>query len=508
MPDADPIQKAHEIVVAGMRLEGTSTQKMPDELETPENALEPPINMEMLAKLSQVSAIRHSIIDALARNTVGLGYEIQVAFGHEEEITDPRTGQEEATTILEALASRDERMDGPTFTDLLFAVKTDEEEVGWGFLEVSRNKGTGKIDGLFHVPGKNVRRLKTRDGYVLLQPSGEKNTEFYDFGEKVVYDKGTGAPTNQLQPGKRWTQNEVICFKLYSSESRDYGMPRDAALALEYAGDKLASEYNVSFFDSGGTPPTILFIHAETEDGMGQVTFRVPQDTVSRIANTIKSDAGHQNKVSIIPLPPNSKVDKVVLGEVSERDMGFVNFRQDLAIRFLSAFRMQPVFIGIQAESRYDAEVQRAITLEQLFDPEQDRYEARLGLTVMKDLGYESFAIKFKRMAVESDQARRDSSEKMAEAGSITRREFRQAHGWGPIPEADEGQEPKPGQVPHGWNDEIIDLGQPKGAENRSTTDNRGLKAGIGERVQRSTDAELEIQRQQATEKLRSVTGA
>src|SRR5262249_31721528 len=149
-----------------------------------------------------------------------------VAEGHED-LQDPREGEEDAYVMLEALAGRDERMDNPTFSRLLYAVKTDEEETGWGFLEVSRDKRTGMIDGLFHIPAKRMRRLQTRDGYVLINPSGEKNTEFYDFGEKVEYDKTNGEPTHTLRPGKTWRRNEALVFKLYSSESQDYGMPRD-----------------------------------------------------------------------------------------------------------------------------------------------------------------------------------------------------------------------------------------------------------------------------------------
>jgi phage portal protein BeeE len=85
-----------------------------------------------------------------------------------------------------------------------------------------------------------------------------------------MYNTATAEPTSTLNPGKGWNVNEVICFRLYTSESRDYGMPRDVALALEYAGDKLASEYNVSFFDAGGTPPTLLFIHSAQDEGQGQ----------------------------------------------------------------------------------------------------------------------------------------------------------------------------------------------------------------------------------------------
>jgi capsid portal protein len=504
--NADALNKAYEVTVAGFRIDGTSSQKPYDEVETPEKAIEPPVSLEALAKLSTISGIRSSIIDAIARNTVGLGYSVDVAPGKEEEAGDPRDTISEITTILEALAHRDLRLDNSGFTELLMAVKTDEEEVGWGFLEVSRSELTGRIDGLFHVPGKLMRRLRDRSGYVLLDPSGEKNNDFYNFGEKVEYtDKGEA--TSKIAKGKSWNRNEVICFRLYTSESRDYGMPRDIALALEYAGDKLAAEYNVSFFDAGGTPPTILFISSSQGEEMGSVKFRVPQETTARIANTIKSDGGHRDRVAIIPLPSGSSVDQVKLGETSERDMGFVQYRKDNAERILSAFRVQPIFIGLGSDGRYDAEVQRALTLEQVFDPEQDRYEQRIKDTILRDMGYGDYKLSFKRMAVESDQARRDSATKMGEAGAITRREYRAAFGYGPLPEAAKGAEPGPGQVEHGWNDEVVSTKLPAGAENRSLTDNRGLQAGLGEREQRSTDNELEAQRQKTTAELRSVTG-
>jgi capsid portal protein len=512
---SEHIDKAHEIVVSGFQIAGTSTQKPPpSELITPENALEPPVPLDALAKLSQLNGLRSSIIEAIARNTVGLGHQIEVWQGYERDVTDPRAKGQEVCNLLDALTSRDLRMDHPSFTELMVAVKTDEEEVGWGFIEVSRNMTTGQIDGLFHVPGKLMRRLKDRSGYVLLNPYDlTKSVEFYNFGEKVEYDDAD-RPTATLASGKSWSVNEVLGFKLYTSESRDYGLPRDVALALEYAGDKLAAEYNVSFFDSGGTPPTLLFIRASGEDELGaRVSFKVPQQTVQRIANTIKSDTGHRERVAIIPLPANSAVDRITLGEVSDRDMGFVNYRNDNTQRVLSAFRMQPIFVGMQSEGRYDAEVQRSITLEQLFDPEQARYEAKLRTTLLKDLGYEEFTIAFKRMAVESDAARRDGALALAQGAAITLREYRAAHGYPPLPEAPAGQDPQPGQYPTGINDRLVDITGARGggtgsgsgtrppAQNNNVAleprqDQRGLQPGLAGRQQQSTPNELATQRQ------------
>jgi len=481
------ILKAHTLLIE--RPTGETTQPAEDVawLGTPEGMLEPPIQLEVLRDLSRIHDVRSSCIDAIATNTVGLGYSLTVVEGREQDIPDPTADAHAAVAELEALASRDERLDRPSLTTLLRAVKWDEEEVGQGYLEVARDKRTGRPNGLFHLPAVRMRRLGDRSGWVLLAADGNLDAavKFYNWGEKVRYDR-KGQPQSTLVPGRRWARNEVLRFKLYSSEDRDYGMPRDVAMALEYAGDKLAKESNVSFFDSSGTPPTVIFVQGEeNRDGTGKVTFKVPRETADRIADTLKSDSGHRHRVAIIPVPPGTATKEVKLGEFSDRDVGFVSFRQDNARRTLSSFRLQPIFVpAVSEDGRYTAEVQRAITLEQLFDPEQRRYEGSLSEGLLRELGYDHLRIKFRRLAVEDDKSRRDSADKMAETGTTTHREYRAAHGYGPLPEAAKGATPEPGQVEFGWNDQLIEAkGPPAGAENRNSTDDtRGLRPGIAGR--------------------------
>jgi capsid portal protein len=495
------LEKAHEIVVAGMSGDTRQDVRKPTSDQISQY-IEPPVPLESLAALSKVSAVRSAIIDAIARNTVGLGYELDVAEGLERELNDISGKAQEAQDYIEGIAARDVVLDHPTFSDLLYAVKTDEEETGNGYIEVSRNKTSGLIDGLFHLPAKRMRRKRDRSGWALVKTDdfNAPEAEFYNFGEKVKYDSD-GKPTSSLAPDKIWFRNEVITFRLYTSESRDYGLPRDVGLAMEYAGDKLAAEYNVSFFDSGGTPPTVLFVMGEpANDERGQVTFRVPQRTVERIASTIKSDGSHRDRVAIIPLPPGAKTEMHQLGQVSDKDMGFVQFRSDNIARALSAFRLSPIFIAIDTNGRYDAEVMRSVTLEQVFDPEQHRYEERLTRQLLNDCGFSELRIKFRRLAVEDNKSRRDSATRLGESGLITRREYRTAHGMGPIPEATPGQAPGPGQVPHGWNDELVTppaAQTPSDRNNRtlSEQDQRGQRPGLAGRQQESTDAELQAQK-------------
>lgn len=430
---------------------------------TPEDAIEPPEDLEKLARLTTISPIRRSCIAAIVQNTVGLGVRIAPREGHEEEGAEDDPTKAMAT--LDALARQDQRSRRPNFTQLMARVKWDEQEVGNGYLEISRNRVDGKIDGLFHAPGKRVRRRQGRDGWIIGPRKGpaSERTFFYDFGDKVTY--ANGEPTGKLaRQGRKWDVNELIAFQLYTSESRDYGLPPDLQLAWDYLGDKLAAESNLGFFDSSGVPPTLIFVQGEAQNDEGDtVRFEVSQATVEKIADTVRTSGPSRKRVALVPVPPGTRTDKHDLAVLSERDMGFVNYRSDNRRRTLGAWRLSPVFVAdIEDAGRYTAEVERAITKEQVFDPEQERWQDMLSETLLRDLGFGHLQLEFVDIAIDSDAARRDSATSAAEVGVITQGEYRQAHGLPPLSEAEEGTEPEPGQVPFGWNNALVQPTPPR----------------------------------------------
>jgi capsid portal protein len=460
---------------------GATAQRADVDDFTPDDAITPPEDLVGLANLTANSTIRRAIIEAIARNTVGLGFTLKSELGHEDDVTDEMIA--EAHVALDAIAARDRRMDRPTFAEQLFAVKTDEESCGQGALEFSRNKLTGRIDGSYHVPGPILRRLKDFSGFTLIDRMGavDRQHRYYSFGEKVNYaDDGAPARPPRLQGagGMRWAQNEILRFAIYTTESRDYGLPRDVAMAHDYAGDLAAAQANLSFFDSGGVPPSIILISGEETKSGERTVFRVPTKTVQAIKNTMEGNKGPQATVALVPVPPGTNAEHFQLAQRSPRDMGYTLYREAVTSRALAGFRVAPVFIWASASGRYTAEVERALTVEQVFDPEQERYARRLK-RLLVDLGYPQLRFHFNRLAVEADAAKREAAERMGEAGTITRQEFRDAHGYARLPEG-EGR-----KVPDGWNSEIVTVVPPRGAENRVNDgeDQRGLRPGIGGRV-------------------------
>ena len=423
---------------------GKSVQGDQGDPFTPKGAIDPPENLEQLAKLTQVSRTRRSCIEAIVQNTVGLGFEL-VANEGEDVSEEELRGWEQH---LDTLARRDERLGRPSFTRLLAAVKWDEEEVGNGRLEVSRNAISTQIDGLYHVPGKRVRRLKDRDGYVMyeqLKPV-EQMTRFYDFGEK--YEDG------RIRTGRDKAINELIAFHLFTSESRDYGLPRDTQLAVDYLADKRAAEQNAGHFENNGVPPTVIFVQGtESQDGQGPVPYEVSPRLVQQIADTLKGQGGRDNRVAIVPVPPGTQTDRHDLARISDRDIGHVDFRRDVRRATLGAFRISPVFVAdIEDAGKYTADVERAITKEQLFDPEQNRWADIINQTIVAEITDGRARLRFKEIAIAHDEKRRAGAAALAERSALTNREYREAHDFPPLEEGD--------AIPEGWGEQLVASGE------------------------------------------------
>lgn len=441
---------------------GVSTQ--PDEdagFWTPTVAVRPPADLEALANLTQVGSLRRSCIAAVVHNTVGLGLTVEADPEAEEQPSEEDLKAVKAE--LDELARRDTRLHSPNFSELLAAVKWDEQEVGNGYIEVSRNRLTGEIDGLFHVVGKRVRRLRDRSGWIVgprnpeLAPEAER-VRYYDFGQKVQYDDA-GKPLAKLQSsGKRWDTNELIPFQLYTSESRDYGLPPDASLAVDYLGDKLAGSANVGYFDNAGVPPSLLFLQGEPKEDGNEIRYEVTPETTRAIGRTLRADGDKRHRVGLITIPPNTNVQKEDLAVLSERDIGFVAYRSDNRRRFLGAWRISPVFVAdIDDAGKYTAETERAITKEQVFDPEQERWEGRLATTLLAEL-LPGARINFNELAIEGGEVERGSANEAADRGAITWGEFREAHNLPPLPEAKPGAMPDlvKGEMPAGWANTLM----------------------------------------------------
>jgi capsid portal protein len=455
------LRKAVRVGVGDVPAGVTAQPEDPADRWTPDHAIQPPEDLDRLASLTQLTRWRRPVIEAVVVNTVGQGFEIVPREGREDEAKEGEA--RELAEHLNALSRRDLKQKRPSFKQHLKMAKWDEEEVGSGYIEVSRNRITGEIDGLFHAPGKLVRRRRDRKGWVVgpKNGSGHDLMEFYDFGDKVKYD-AEGRPEGTLNgTGKRWDRNELIVFQLYTSQSRDYGLPRDTHLALDYLGDRSAAQANVSYFGGSGVPPTLIFLKAPKSDDPNaeEIEIEVPPDLEKKIAAAVRSGGEARHRVGVFTLPEGVEPQSIDLATLSERDLNFIEFRKDNRRATLGAWRLAPVFVADIEDTNYStAATERELTKEQVFDSEQDRWEDILSESIIRELA-PHMRLKLAEIDVTDDKAQRESADSLAERKAITYREFREAHGLEPLPEADESAETvEPGQVEYGWNGRLIEV--------------------------------------------------
>lgn len=487
--EAQELSKSGEGIVEVRALEvdadsGGTTQPDAD-IWTPQDTIEPPENLPWLNRLTKASQIRGICIGALARNTVGLGWEIGVWPEHEGQV-DKQTIRD-ARHHLDALARRDKRLDRPSFSDLMYAVKRDLEEYGNAAIEASRNRRTGKLTGLFHLPGQKLRRKSDRSGWVMGQNpelvDDSSRIDYYNFGEKVEYDE-KGNPQPRLQtPGKGWKRNEVIHFRHYTSESRDYGLPRDIDLTIEYVAVQAVTEWTQSFFKGSGVPPTMLFVQGTEQKTGNRIRYTVNDNVLRRIQQAMKTDSSGDSVV-VVPVPPGTQVHAEQLSKLSDRDITFDEFKKAHRRNSGAAFGLMPIFYGdVDDSGRYTAEVQRALTLEETFDPDQRYVEDKMWTTVLADCGYSELRLIFKRLAVEADSARREIANNGADRGAITVGEWRNMNGLSPLPSELEPDDPK-----NPNNERFAQKsggGNPHDPVDQKSQDQRGQRPGIGGRTER-----------------------
>ena len=259
------------------------------------DVITPPWNLYELANYYDTSFANHAAIDAKVENTVGLGYDFELAHS-----TMLRLETNSDAQAVARARNRIERMkiqmrdwlenlnDDDSFTNTMMKFYTDVQATGNGYLEVGRTV-SGDIGYLGHIPATTMRVRRLRDGYVQI------------IGQKVVYFRNFGAKNpNPITTDAR--PNEIIHFKEYSPLNTFYGIPDIMSAISSVHGDQLASQYNIDYFSNKAVPRYVVTLKgaklsADAEDKM----FRFLQTNLK----------GQSQRTLYIPLPGDSDSSKV-----------------------------------------------------------------------------------------------------------------------------------------------------------------------------------------------------
>ena len=343
-------------------------------------AVQPPYNLDYLARLYEVSPAHYAAVGAKVANIVGLGYKLvetpktkrrlESMEGDEAKQSKARRNlgraRDELTDLLETFNEED------TFTEILIKVWKDYETTGNGYIEIGR-KRDGSIGYIGHCPSISVRIRQARDGYI--QIISNKAVFFRNFGEGNLRreDYKDKPPTSDPIGGDE-NPNELIHFKKYSPTSTYYGIPDIIAAKNAVAGTEFAARYNLDYFENKAIPRHLILLKGA----------RLSATSEARLIQFFETGLKGRNHRSLfIPLPgdtPDEKVEfKIEPVEANVQDSSFEKYNKANVSFVLMVHRVPitkvSVAEGIALAAARDAD---KTFKEQVCGPEQNIAEKKI----------------------------------------------------------------------------------------------------------------------------------
>ena len=360
--------------------------------------LEPPYDLDFLARLPEDSNILSQCIETMETNIDGIGFTLE-----------PRDGAKDNDGAVRKEAENERRkllnffefcnQDIP-YSQLRRRVRRDLETLGNGYWEILRD-GKGDIVWIEHIEGYTMRLTKQDDDYTpvtytirdeasdALQPYESRKrfrrfvqirngvkVYFKEFGDPRPIDSKTGLVLREDEIDGATLATEVIHFKLYCPSS-PYGIPRWIGNLLAVMGSRQAEEVNFEYFENNTVPPLALLVAGQLE-----------KDTVERIKDFVNDEMRGRkgfNKMLVVEAAPfdvetpgfNTTVPKVSLqfehlSDAQQKDALFDNYDRTNREKIRSSFRLPPIFVGLTTDyTRATAQESRDVAEEQVFGPER-----------------------------------------------------------------------------------------------------------------------------------------
>lgn len=391
---------------------------------------EPPINIKLIEMLADNSNIVPQCVDAIKTNTAGFGWEL----------VPVQEGQEKDTEYDEIHLLFDYCHLDTNFSQILQKIKYDEERTGNGYLEVIRNT-EGKIVGFERIAPADLRISKKAYPALVEKdfdtPYGTKKILFKKsyrnfvqiVGRKKVYFKPFGFPkdvdfeTGEVKEKIEYIQraNEIIHFKLNDSHPF-YGVPRFLGTMLEMTGSLKSAELNVLYFSQGRHIPMAILVN---NGYLTQESLKVLKETLNNARGTENAhqymlleavgETSDENKLT------SASIEIKPLVDVIQQDALFIEYDDKNRSKIRSAFRLPPLFTGESSDySRATAKEARKTANEQVFRPEQNRYESIINRTIVSDLGIKNWKFKLNSSEILDAEDLSDILKVYQEAGAVT----------------------------------------------------------------------------------------
>ena len=438
----DPILKAEKAMLQSNALQiedDPFVQLDIHHLGEKNQVLEPTYHPVTLSALTHQNNTLLQAISAMEVNIDGTGFEIQRLDGTEMSDED----EEKAKDISDFFK---EPFPGESFITMRRKLRRDLESTGNGFLEVIRDN-SGKIVFLRHIEAKMMRLLR------LDQPTAEKKTirrggkeisvsvlerrrrfvqvvgknkvkYFKEYGVKQVLDCTSGkwegspnagsmgtitgdpqAPDDRIFTGNEKVPvknraTEILFFTVVPDVLTPYGVPRWINKLPSVLGSRKAEEFNLEFFDHGGLPPAMILIQGGS----------LSTDARSELNKYLAGKAQMKQRGVIAEIfaasgdlgsAGNVKVSVERFGDERQKDSMFQNYDERSLEHVRIAFRLPPMFLGLsEAYNFATAYTAYMIAEAQVFAPERKEFDEVINLTLMKEMGEDTYIYRSKGLNV------------------------------------------------------------------------------------------------------------
>lgn len=228
-----------------------------------------------------------------------------------------------------------------SFTQLRKDSRQDQEIIGHSWWELRRNLG-GKLVAFSYVPSFTVRAVNIADDiverempvkvspvrwgarteltrakrWVQVIPGSGRVIFFKEHGDNRLISNCSGKPYPDLETMREeepeaWPASELVQFRIHSSRSACYGVPRWIGNLKSVLGSRKAETVNLLYFNNKSVPPLALLVSG------GSVT----QETVNRLEDYVKNelhgDEANFHKILIIEAEPaGSAMDPLNSGKI------------------------------------------------------------------------------------------------------------------------------------------------------------------------------------------------
>jgi len=386
----------------------------------------PPTDLEILARTTLISSRLAKSIDIMAKNVVGLGFEIiDVLSVPERRNVKKRTLkkiEEQSTNLFNFLENAN---DDKTFEELMRLVQVDYEAVGNGYKEVTRDN-EDKIFGLGHLPGRSMRIRKDKEGFVQIR--GDKVRFFVPFEKDPKKTLAIDPLTGEELKGTFTREDmatEVIHFKQEHPSDDFYGIPRWFPAIPAITGNRLADIRNIKFMENDATPRMAILITGGNLDPASVEAITSFMDIQGKgVENASRVMVLQAERKMIGPQagePPKIELKPLTVG--IEDDASFLKYRQANNDEIKEVFGISDLFYGMSRDiNRAAASVSKQVTNEQEFEPERKRISHVLKHKLLPALSFETdlVTIKFNAPLINDLSSLADGLSKAAAAGGLT----------------------------------------------------------------------------------------